>query len=182
MKHAQRQHWRTVRRQAMAAVAPQLQASVHSALGALHSPGRLGLYWAIGAEPQLCAPAPTWADGLALPRTCPDGIEYVAWSPGDALEPDHCGIPAPLGPALEPEDLALLLVPALAADPRGYRLGSGGGWYDRLRSQTRWRGRTALMVLPSALCNASVAVEPWDVPFNGVINEAGLSWFKPGQC
>lgn len=182
MKQAQRVHWRGVRRQAMAEVAAQLQASVHAALTTLQRPGRLGLYWAIGAEPQLCTPPPAWGDGLALPRTCPDGIEYVAWSPGDALEADHCGIPAPLGPALEPEALALLLVPALAANGQGYRLGSGGGWYDRLRSHPRWRQRTALMVLPAACCGANLALEPWDVPFNGWINDTGLTWVSPSQC
>ena len=41
--------------------------------------------------------------------------------------------------ALHPDQLACLLVPGLAIDHRGVRLGYGGGYYDRLRQQPPWR-------------------------------------------
>ena len=68
----------------------------------------------------------------ALPVVVGRGVPLVfrAWSPGDAL------IDAAFGTRAPPEDApvltpGLLLVPMLAYDDRGYRLGYGGGFYDR---------------------------------------------------
>ena len=57
-------------------------------------------------------------------------LVFRAWSPGDALIDAAFGTRAPPedAPALTP---GLLLVPMLAYDDRGYRLGYGGGFYDR---------------------------------------------------
>ena len=69
---------------------------------------------------------------LALPvmvgRTQP--LQFRLWRPGDALRTVQWGIREPLesAPALVPD---LLLVPLLAFDRRGHRLGYGGGYYDR---------------------------------------------------
>ncbi len=73
--------------------------------------------------------------------------------------------------------LALLLVPALAIDPHsGIRLGSGGGWYDRLRADPAWRAVPALAVLPAAGVVAGLPRDGWDVPFAGWLDETGLHW------
>lgn len=137
-----------------------------------------------------------------LPPTADDAcgrLVYLPWDPGMALRPDACGIPSPLpapeeGPAdpgngperqaapapaglpvtpLPPEALGLLLVPALALDRRGIRLGSGGGWYDRLRAESRWRRVPALAVLPSVCHCRQLPADPWDVPFDGWLDERG---------
>jgi 5-formyltetrahydrofolate cyclo-ligase len=66
-------------------------------------------------------------------------------------------------------------VPALAFDPHsGIRLGYGGGWYDRLRADPAWRAVPALVVLPSACLSANLPREPWDVPFQGWLDEHGV--------
>lgn len=69
---------------------------------------------------------------------------FRAWCPGDALDSKLWGIrePAADKPELVP---AILLVPLLAFDPAGWRLGYGGGYYDRTLRQAR-RTREILAV------------------------------------
>ena len=177
-KTEQRRHWRQQRQLAMVQRADALTAAVHQALTKLQRPGRLGLFWPLGAEARLIDPPPRWPGGLALPRAEAGGLVYAAWQPGDDLAEDACGIPAPTGAPLEPAQLALLLVPALAGSRSGIRLGSGGGWYDRFRAQPEWRAVPALMVMPHCCSCAELVVEPWDVPFDGWITERG----KQLQC
>jgi 5-formyltetrahydrofolate cyclo-ligase len=63
---------------------------------------------------------------------------FRAWTPGDALDRRVWGIgePKPDKPVLEPD---ILLVPLLAFDRRGWRLGYGGGFYDRTLTGLRAR-------------------------------------------
>ncbi len=112
---------------------------------------------------------------LALPAVAEKRLCYRPWSPGQPLVADACGIPAPPASAgdLEPHQLALLLIPALAIDRHGVRLGYGGGWYDRLRADPAWRRRPALAVLPEACVVAELPRDPWDVPLDGWISERG---------
>ena len=74
-----------------------------------------------GAGHPLCLPVMQGRDRPLL---------FRAWAPGDALATVIWGIrePEPRQPALEP---GVLLVPLLAVDVQGFRLGYGGGYYDR---------------------------------------------------
>ena len=69
---------------------------------------------------------------FALPFSHADSsISYHCWSELP-LGIDSCGIPAPINePVLHPKDIKLLLVPALAVDYSGIRLGYGKGFYDK---------------------------------------------------
>ncbi len=84
----------------------------------------------------------TWlhAEGyrLALPAMEGKGLPLVmrAWTPGDAMAIAAWGIAEPLDdkPAVDPD---VVLVPLLAFDSRGHRLGYGGGFYDRTLARLR---------------------------------------------
>jgi 5-formyltetrahydrofolate cyclo-ligase len=74
--------------------------------------------------------------GVGLPRVDAGTglLSMHKWSSGDPLMKSKMGPMEPLdsAPLLEPSRGDLILVPALAVDQRGYRIGRGGGFYDRL--------------------------------------------------
>lgn len=180
-----RRRYRACREQADAGRA--IAAAAATALAPLVRPGlHVGLYWPIGGEPDLRPLArPLTAAGglLALPAVSSGHMRYRPWQPGDTLSPDDCGIAAPPPAAtptgaLEAADLGLLLAPALALDRRGIRLGYGGGWFDRLRAEPAWRSVPALAVLPERCLLEVLPADPWDVPFDGWLDERGLHWLQ----
>ena len=71
---------------------------------------------------------------VALPRTCSDGIKMHIIQPHTKLVKGMFGVdePPPNQPVVKPEEVNFVLVPALAVDPRGHRIGYGKGYYDRL--------------------------------------------------
>ena len=114
---------------------------------------------------------------------------YRPWRSGEVLEADGCGIPAPAARSAAPgdgalaaEQLGLLLIPALACDAAGIRLGYGGGWYDRLRATPGWAQVPALAVLPRGCRVERLPRDPWDGPLQGWLDEDGPTWIgaRPG--
>jgi len=96
---------------------------------------------------------------LALPVVAAAGrsLEFRAWRPGDPLEAGAHGTfhPLPIAATVVP---AVVLVPLLAFDRRGFRLGRGGGYYDRTLETLRARSQVLAIGL------AYAAQEVPDVP------------------
>lgn len=98
---------------------------------------RIGVYWAMRGElPLSHALPPLIGRGQIahLPRIGDDGqLRFAAWRMGEPLGANRFGIPEPDATAetLSADALDVVLVPLLAFDRHGHRLGTGGGWYDR---------------------------------------------------
>ena len=50
-------------------------------------------------------------------------------------------------PLVDPEKVSLILVPCVACDVNGYRLGYGGGFYDRMLGSDRWANKTTIGIV-----------------------------------
>lgn len=135
------------------------------------------LYHGMGAEPDTARLFPAlWARGkrLCLPRCLPGhGMEARLIRPDSALVPHRLGMlePGEDCPPVDRADIGLVLVPGLAFDLSGGRLGQGGGFYDRWLAG--FSGFTA------ALCRAPLLLERLpaeghDLPVALVLIEEGL--------
>ncbi|WP_428377493.1 5-formyltetrahydrofolate cyclo-ligase [Lichenicoccus sp.] len=95
---------------------------------------RIGGVWPLPDEPDL---RPLWhrlherGCAVLLPETTPRGsaLRFRPWSPGCAMEAGPHGTAHPAGPASDVPEI--VFVPMLAFDRQGWRLGYGGGYYDR---------------------------------------------------
>ncbi|MFL0773206.1 MAG: 5-formyltetrahydrofolate cyclo-ligase [Prochlorococcus sp.] len=180
-KSEQRRRFRSLRSEQLPLVETRIVEKVQTTLLERFNqtvPGlHVGLFWPLPGEPDLRPLREQLPLSFALPACAEAGaLHYHPWS-SHPLSKDPCGIPAPLDePKLAAESLGLLLIPALAVDLQGIRLGYGGGFYDRLRSLPSWKRVLALAVLPQACVSEQpLPRETWDVALDGWITEKGLS-------
>lgn len=106
---------------------------------------------------------------------------FRRWRPNDALEPKPFGLkePPPSAPELTPQ---VLLVPLLAFDREGYRIGYGAGYYDMTLASLRAKGK----VLAIGVGYAAQGVERLphderDERLDWVVTEKGAMRFERGQ-
>lgn len=98
-------------------------------------------------------------------------LRFRAWSPGEELEQGTLGTLHPLtaAPLMRPD---IVLVPLLAFDGRGHRLGWGGGYYDRTLELLRKTGKvTAIGVGYSAQEVDVLPTGDYDQPVDWIITE-----------
>jgi 5-formyltetrahydrofolate cyclo-ligase len=117
---------------------------------------------------------------IVLPRCRPGGgLDLVPVAPGDDLRQGlHGRVLEPPGPACEPAALpspAVMLVPSVALDRRGFRLGRGGGDYDRLLPVLRAAGWTIVGVGHASALVDEVPTEPHDAPIDAILTDAGIT-------
>jgi 5-formyltetrahydrofolate cyclo-ligase len=134
-------------------------------------------YWPIGDEidirPLLHA-LHHRGHSVALPVTPRRGeaLTFRGWQPGDVLVPERFGTMRPIGDPATPD---MLLIPLLAFDNAGRRLGYGGGFYDR--TLARLPGRFRLGCAFAAQQVDAVPFGPYDMRLDAVATENGIIHF-----
>jgi 5-formyltetrahydrofolate cyclo-ligase len=113
--------------------------------------------------------------GVVLPLVRPGGLEW-GWDTGARLVPgDGVGGAEPAGPSLGPRGVLaadVVLVPALAVDTLGTRLGQGGGYYDAVLPTLDPGVPVIAVVHEDEVLDAAVEPLPWqehDVPVDGAL-------------
>lgn len=103
-------------------------------------------------------------------------LRFRQWSPESPMVAGEFGARVPIeGPWIEPE---VLIVPLLAFDTRGYRLGYGGGFYDRTLEYLRARRRTLAIGFAFAAQQIDqVPVDATDQRLDLIVTETGVRTF-----
>lgn len=162
-----------------AGLQPAGAALARSLIKLLHElePECLGLYWPHRSEFNAVALLDADKDfaklPLALPfaRRTPPQMHYRAWNGLTPTSTDECGIGTSDGPPVVPD---VVLVPCVGFTPDGYRLGYGGGYFDRWLAAHP--GVTAVGVAWALGEMAASAFEPQphDQPLALIVTERGV--------
>lgn len=142
-------------------------------------PGRvIGFCWPIANEPDLRPVIEAWARTAPIVAALPvvvapkHPLVFRPWHPGAAMVTDRYGIPTPAGSeSIQPE---VLLIPLNAFDDAGYRIGYGGGYFDRTLAALTPRPLSIGVGFEIGRL-ASIQPEPHDQRLDWIVTEAG-SW------
>ena len=150
-----------------------------SALPEFIATRRIFTYLSIGREPdtrkliELCL---SMGKTVAVPYKYNAGEMHFALldRPAEALETGVFGIPVPADDAVElvPKEGDLLVVPALCCDEYGYRLGRGGGYYDRYLTEHAF---FSVGLCREALLVDKVPLDVWDKRVSCVITDKRIA-------
>jgi 5-formyltetrahydrofolate cyclo-ligase len=183
----------TLRRQQVAARAA-MSSSIRNVSGRLirdhvlempevTSAGTIAAYYSVGTEPDTRGLVfALWKRGsyVVLPVLLPDGdLDWASYEGPDSLAPGPRGVLQPVEPVRGTGTVAradVVLVPALAVDVRGRRLGRGGGSYDRALARVGPQVPTIALLYDSELL-PSVPAEEHDQAVRAVARpDQGITW------
>lgn len=113
---------------------------------------------------------------LYLPVITAEAMAFCEWRADEPLRPNRFGIGEPAGTPVPPGDLQLVILPTVGWTARGFRLGMGGGYYDRFFGSQQ--ASSAKRVGLAYDCQRDDALEQlkeaWDQPLDAVLTESGL--------
>lgn len=139
----------------------------------------LGFYWPIRHEFDARAVVAGWLAAsplrtAALPSVSRPGapLDFHRWEPGAPMGEGRYGIPVPAdAPAATPD---ALLIPCVGFSAGKFRLGYGGGFYDRtLAALAQGPARPLAIGIGYEACRVALAAEPHDVPMDWVVTDGG---------
>ncbi|WP_334157133.1 5-formyltetrahydrofolate cyclo-ligase [Oryzomicrobium sp.] len=171
--------------QRSAAVCAHLTARFSADFFAFFPDGRaktIGFCWPVQNEPDLRPAIRTWlAQGghACLPVVVAPGepLAFRPWTPATPLAPDRYGIPTPSEGDLVLPDV--LLIPVNAVDGAGFRLGYGGGFFDRTLARLAAVGHPVVTLGVGFDFQRvdTIHPEPHDAPLMGLVTESGFVEF-----
>lgn len=141
-------------------------------------PDLLGVYWPVRGEfnaiDALRATAlPALRLALPYAQREPREMHYRAWDGAALASVDECGLPAPAsGAAVVPD---VILVPCVGYTRSGYRLGYGGGYFDRWLAAHPHVTAVGIAWSIGELDEAAFAPAPHDRPLMAVLTERGVA-------
>ena len=117
---------------------------------------------------------------LAEPNT--KKLWFVPYTPETKLKNNRFGIPEPIHShstrLRKTLSLDLILMPLVAFDEQGNRIGMGGGFYDRtlafLRQRHKWHKPNLLGIAYDFQKQEQIEIKPWDIPLQAVATEKSL--------
>ena len=139
-------------------------------VGRLSGAARVGAYVPIGTEPGSLALLDALREGgteVLLPVVGADGLSWGRYTGSAGLVPARWGLREPAGPAVALAGADAVLVPALAVDRRGVRLGRGGGHYDRALPAAA--GAVLVALLHDGELVDRLPADPWDARVTAVV-------------
>lgn len=112
-----------------------------------------------------------------FPRCVGQSLAWHLWHPETSLQIGNYGIQEPLpdAPMILPTEVDLILVPTVACDRRGYRLGYGGGFYDRLLNSPEWSKITTIGIVFDFAYLPHLPIDPWDIQLDYIATEKLLT-------
>lgn len=133
----------------------------------------MGVYWPIRGEPELHDAYAALAQAqvaLALPVVVARdaALVFARWTPGDEVVMDKYGIAVPANPQLVTPDA--LLIPCVGFNAQRFRLGYGGGYYDRTLAP---RPRPRAIGIAYACLRTDFEADAHDIPLDVLITEQG---------
>ena len=146
----------------------------------------IGAYWPIKGEFDPLPALHRWKEdgeltdqpqrrriGLPVSNKTHKTLTFHAWYPGCEMEKDAYDIPKPKGTELLIP--TLLLVPCVGYGPGGYRLGYGGGFYDRTLAVMQPRPYTVGLGFTEGFVD-DFKPQPHDQPLDTILNDNGVVW------
>jgi 5-formyltetrahydrofolate cyclo-ligase len=112
-----------------------------------------------------------------LPRCLPQRqLAWHLWQPGEPLVNNFYGLAEPLAEAnpINPAAIAALLIPMVGFDAKGYRLGYGGGYFDRLLASSEWQQVLTIGIAFDLALVPKIPIDSWDLPLHKIFTESGM--------
>ncbi len=146
----------------------------------------IGAYWPIKGEFDPLPALHRWKEdgelldeplrrriGLPVIDKLTKTLTFHVWYPGCPMEEDAYGIPKPKDTdVIQP---TLLFVPCVGYGPGGYRLGYGGGFYDRTLASLQPQPFTVGLGFAQGFVD-DLEPEPHDIPLDAILNDHGVVW------